>query len=224
MNYCRTLRNRRQKRFKLPSPSIDQLQQWSRAEGCTFVLTRCNNVQASKDFLVNVIDAIQEAKLPAIWALRFQDYWDTLLTYRDLLKMLVIHSLQAKPDALTTGAFPVTVGSFREAVDEKDWLSILNRVLTGMPVMYMVLDADVLGHAMQYNAFATTKLLELLPRLITTTVKVVVTETAVDTGDLRRNWSSSDWAEVHIEDMGGKRKGGLSRSVTHQRLKRRRRH
>lgn len=138
--------------------------------------------------------------------------------------MLVIHSLQAKPDALTTGAFPVTVGSFREAVDEKDWLSILNRVVTGMPVMYIVLDADVLGHAMQYNTFATTKLLELVPRLITTTVRIVVAETAVDNGYLRRNWNSSDWVEVHIDDVGGKRKGGLSRSVTHQRRKRRRRH
>lgn len=224
MNYCRTLRNRRQKRFALPAPSIDQLQQWSRAEGGTFVFTRCNSGQASKDFLVNLIDVIQEAKLPVIWALRFENYWDTLLTYRDLLKMLVIQSLQVKPDALTTGAFPVTVGSFREAIDEKDWLSILSRVLGGMPIIYIVLDADVLGHAMQYNAFATTKLLELAPRIITTTVKVVVAETAVDNGYLRRNWSNSDWVQVHIDGMGGKRKGGVSRSITHQRLKRRRRH
>ncbi len=223
MNYCRTLRNRRQKRFRLPAPSIDQLQQWSRAEGCTFVFTRCTDGQASKDFLVNLIDAIQEANLPAIWALRFENFWDTQLTYRDLLKMLVAHSLQAKPDALTTGAFPVTVGAFREAVDEKDWLSILSRVLDGTPVMYIVLDSDVLSHAMQHNAFATTKLLELLPRIITTTVKVVVAETAIDNGYLRRNWSNSDWVQVHVDDMGGKRKGGLSRSVPHQRLKRRRR-
>lgn len=185
MNYSRTLRNRRQKRFKLPGPSIDQLQQWSQTEGCTFVLSRCNNGQASKDVLINLLDVIQEAKVPAIWALRFENYWDTLLTYKDLLKMLVMHALQVKPDALTTGTYPVTVGSFREAVDEKDWLSIVNRVLSGMPVVYMVLDADVLGHAMQYNAFAITKLLELIPRIISTKVKIVVPETVVDNEYLR---------------------------------------
>ncbi|KAH6615867.1 hypothetical protein B0J18DRAFT_413199 [Chaetomium sp. MPI-SDFR-AT-0129] len=224
MSYSRTLRNRRQKRFKLPGPSIDQLQKWSETEGCTFVLTQCNNGQASKDFLVNLLDVIQEAKLPSIWALRFENYWDKLLTYKDLLKMLVMHSLQVKPDALTTGAFPVTVGSFREAVDEKDWLSIVNRVLSGIPVVYIVLDADVIGHAMQYNAFAATKLLELIPRIISTKVKVIVSETAVDNDYLRRTWKESEWAYVHIDDMGGKRKGGISRSMTHQRLKRRRRH
>ncbi|KAH6846972.1 hypothetical protein B0I37DRAFT_405030 [Chaetomium sp. MPI-CAGE-AT-0009] len=223
MNYCRTLRNRRQERFKLPAPSISQLQQWSRAKGCPFVFTRCNNGQASKDFLVSLIDVVQEAKLPIIWALRFENYWDTRLTYRDLLKMLVVHSLQTRPDALTTGAFPVTAGSFREAVDEKDWLSILSRVLDGLPVVYIALDTDVLRHAMQHNAFAITKLLELVPRIINTTVKVIVAETAVDNNYLRNNWSKSDWVQVQLDGMGGKRKGGLSRSVTHQRLKRRRR-
>lgn len=55
------------------------------------------------------------------------------------------------------GAFPVTAGSPRDAVDEKDWVAISTQVLDGMLVMYIVLDGDVLGYAVHQKAYAATK-------------------------------------------------------------------
>jgi hypothetical protein len=66
-------------------------------------------------------------------------------------------------------------------------------------------------------------LLELIPRMINTTVKIVVAESAVDGDYIRRNWKESDWVRVDIGSIGGKRKADVSRSVARRTLKRRRR-
>jgi hypothetical protein len=52
----------------------------------------------------------------------------------------------------------------REAVDERDWPLLLNRALVGIPYAYIVLYADLLGHATGQDRHLATKLIEAFPK------------------------------------------------------------
>jgi hypothetical protein len=188
------------------------------------LFTHSSNTQVSKDFLVDIVGLIREASVPVIWALRFKDFWDKPFTSTDLVKTLINQALQINPDILTSGSHPPTVASFRDAVDERDWLKILDRLLQGVPMLYIVLDADLVGYAIRQNGFETTKLLELFTRVVTSTaVKIMVSDTVIDESYARRNWDLLHWRKVGLENLQGKRKAVTGTSLAHRRAKRRRR-
>jgi hypothetical protein len=83
--------------------------------------------------------------------------------------MLVIQSLQIIPTALSSKTHPLIMSHFREAVNEEDWLSILNRALVGVPYVYIVLDAGLLSYATDRDHYQATKLIEAFPKGVTST-------------------------------------------------------
>lgn len=225
MNYCRTFRDRRRQRFRLPALTISQLDMWSKMTDCSFLLTESSNSQMSKDFLVNLVELIQQANFQTIWALRFEDYWTRHLTCIDLLKMLVLHSLQLNPSSLTARQCPITVAAVRDAVDEKDWLKLLNRALSGVSTLYIILDSEMLAEMTQDSPYAATRLLEMFSKALSSTIfKVVVSTTAIDETHIRRNWRLESWKKIMIANPEGKRKLPQPRTYSsQQRFKRRRR-
>jgi hypothetical protein len=138
-------------------------------------------MHVAKNFLVNLVDLIGAHDLRVLWALRFADYWERNLTGTDILRMLVIQSLQINPQALTSTTHPITMTHLREVVDERDWLALLNRAIASMPFVYIVLDADLLGHATGQDRYLATKLIEAFPKIVNSTVvKVVISTACVD--------------------------------------------
>jgi len=225
MHFCRTIRNRRRQRLGLPAPSVSQLEMWSQEQNCSFLFTESFSSQTSKDFPVSLVEAIQEVDLPTIWALRFEDYWTKPLTCVDLLKMLVLHALQVNLGALTTAPYPITVAALRDAAEEKDWLVILNRALYGVSILYIILDAEVLDQMTRHRPYIATRLLELFPRILSSTIiKIVVSAAVIDESYVRRNWDQDRWTKIMISNLMGKRKLEMRRSAPiQQRIKRRRR-
>lgn len=100
MRYCRTMRERRRKRLTLPPLTVQQLEKWSKDRRCSFLFTESRSTKHAKDFLVDFVDVVLAAGFPSIWALRFEDYWKRSLDVLDLVKMSLLHSLQANPGAL----------------------------------------------------------------------------------------------------------------------------
>lgn len=132
LRYCQSMRQQRRIRSNLILPNATDLQKWADQKYSSFLVTESSTSQAAKNFLVEILQAIREARFPVLWALRFANYWDSSLTCIDILRMLVLQALQINPDALTMGSNPITMTRLREVVDEVDWLLILNRALQGV--------------------------------------------------------------------------------------------
>jgi hypothetical protein len=166
------------------------------------LVTESSTSQTAKDFLVELLQVIREARFPVLSALRFADYWESDLTCIDILRMLVLQALQIHPNALTMGPNPITMTNLREAVDEAGWLSILNRALQGVQQIYIVLDADLLSHVTNHNRYLATRWIEGFPRTTTgTVVKLFVSRHGVDEGYASRNWDSGGWVKLRTDMM-----------------------
>jgi len=123
---------RRRNRTGLLLPDVPQLQVWSKCARSSFLITESSSGQAAKDFLINLIELIRNNDRRILWALRSPDYWERSLTGVDILRMLLIQSLQINSAALTSKDHPITMTHLREVVDESDWFALLSRALTGM--------------------------------------------------------------------------------------------
>jgi hypothetical protein len=145
--------------------------------------------------LVNLLDLVRATNHQILWAFRFADYWERKLTNLDILRMLVIQSLQINRKALTSMIHPISVTHLREAVDERDWLLLLNRALVGIPYVYIVLDADLLGHATVQDRYLATKLIESFTKMVVSTVvKLIVSAAGVDERYALNNWERESWS------------------------------
>lgn len=203
LRFCQSMVNRRRQRTRVLLPDTLQLQRWSDHPRSSFLITESSSGQAAKDFLVNLVDLVRKTDHRILWALRFADYWERNLTNLDILRMLVIQSLQINPKALTSSFHPITMTHLREAVDERDWLLLLNRALAGVPYVYIVLDADLLGHATGQDRYVATKLIEAFPRLVTSTVvKLIVSTAGVDEKYALNNWDPDCWSKLKTDHVG----------------------
>jgi hypothetical protein len=99
-------------------PDTSQLKTWSINPRSSFLITESSSEQAAKDFLVNLVDLIRTSNHRILWALRFTGYWKRNLTGLDILRMLVIQSLQINSTALSSKTHPLIMSHFREAVNE----------------------------------------------------------------------------------------------------------
>lgn len=100
-------------------PDTTQLPTWSDLPGSSFLILQRSSTQATKTFLVNLINLIRGKNFRILWTLRFPDYWERKLTSLGILRMLVIQSLQINPQALTSSEHPIQMAHLREAVDER---------------------------------------------------------------------------------------------------------
>jgi Tfp pilus assembly protein PilO len=202
LGFCQSMAKRRRSRTRLLLPNTAQLQRWSDHPRSSFLITESSSGQAAKDFLVEIVDLIRASDRRILWALRFADYWERNLSVADILRMLAIQALQINPKALTSNAHPITMSHLREAVDERDWLMILNRAIAGLPFVYIVLDADLLGHATGRDRYLATKLIEAFPRIVNSTVvKVVVSTAGVDERYASSNWDPECWSKLRTDHV-----------------------
>ena len=222
LRFCQSMvkRTRHSSRFLLPDTT--QLQAWSDLPRSSFIIVQSTSAQVAKAFLVNLVDLIREKNFRILWTLRFPDYWERKLTNLDILRMLVIQSLQINPQALTSSEHPITMTHLREAVDERDWLVLLNRALTGLSYVYIILDADLLSHATGKDRYVATKLIEAFPIMITSTVvKLIVSNAGLDEEYASRHWDPNCWSKLKT-DCGNRRFGQRGRGRRAKRVGQRR--
>jgi hypothetical protein len=200
LRYCQSMLKRRRHGIMPLLPDTSQLKTWSVHPRSSFLITESSSGQAAKDFLVNLVDLIRTSNHLILWALRFAGYWERNLTGLDILRMLVIQSLQINPTALTSKTHPLTMSHFREAVNEEDWLNILNRALVSVPYVYIVLDADLLSYATGRDRYQATKLIEAFPNRVTSTVvKLIVSTAGVDERYFSSNWDPDCWSKLRTD-------------------------
>jgi hypothetical protein len=141
-----------------------------------------------------------------IWALRFADYWDTELSHASILRMLVIQVLKLNHSSLTQPPNPLTSTHFNTATSDMDWLHLLNQSLVGLPQIFIALDAALLAAATGNSKYRASRWLEtFLGTVKTTSVKIFVESSKVDSGYIARSWEAGTWIKVSAGAINGQR-------------------
>ena len=173
---------------------------WASEQKSSMMIIQSSSPDTMKDILLDLVELIRPTNLPIIWALRFQDYWTTNITYIDILRMFVMQALQINPSA-TSSASPITSVHLREAASEEDWLKLLGRALDGIVEIYIVIDSNLLGFVTKQDRNGATRFLELFAKgIMNTFVKVFVSSVNVDQEQVQHRWKANQWSKLMIED------------------------
>ena len=173
MEYCRSMRGRRHKWSRIVPARERDLRLWAEEPQSSLLATQGYYPATQKDFMIEMIDLIQDSQYPVIWALRFPDHWETGITVMDILRMLVLQALQINSSALVKTAFPITLPQMREASTEQDWLNLLRQALRGLNRVFIALDMDLMSHVNHSDRTEAIGLVESLRTGLSLSVKIV---------------------------------------------------
>ena len=179
LQFCRSMRNRRRERTKLPLPDVKKLEMWTSQRNSAVLLIDTYMPIVAKTFMVDLIDIILDNRLPIIWALRYADYWDQRMSAKDVIRMLVLQTMQTGADRLLDSPFPVTVEQLREAASLGEWVAILNHLLSSISHAFIVLDPDLLAHATAHERGEALEMLDMLRLKLSSSVKIVTATSSV---------------------------------------------
>jgi hypothetical protein len=174
------MRNRRRERVQLPLPDVKKLESWASEKNNVVLVIDTDVPITAKTFMVDLIDLILYNGMPIVWAMRYADYWDQRISIVDILRMLVLQTMQVGADRLLDSPFPVTVEQFREAASLGDWVAILRHLISGMNHTFIALDADLLAHATVHERGMVLEMLDTLRMELPGNVKIVITMSSID--------------------------------------------
>ncbi|KAL8953357.1 MAG: hypothetical protein Q9222_000784 [Ikaeria aurantiellina] len=180
MEYCDSIRRRRQKRSPTVFPEEKCLKLWAEGSESSLLATQSYYRTTQKDFMVQVIRLLRDSKRPVIWALRYPKYWNADLTIIDLLRMLVLQALQINAARLISTAFPITVPQMREASTQQDWLILLQQATQGLGSVFIALDMELLSRMSCDRSEQVAGFVESLSTGLPTPVKVIASASSFD--------------------------------------------
>lgn len=131
-----------------------------------------------RNFCVQSITALREAKVPVIWVLK------TIVANRTstkdvstigLLKYLISQAILVNKRPHNDMALSPHLGAYRAAETEKEWVSMLASVLEGIPLIYVIIDVEVLCQSREgLSGFWPSGLLKMLSDLSARNTKTIV--------------------------------------------------
>jgi len=153
LSYCRSLRNRR--RLKTPTQlqesDVLKLKEWLADPASSMILAQGQGVRTSAvDFAADFLDAVIERGFPVLWALPFSvgdDSPTKRLSMRGILRSLILQVLGLDSSALSEGVNPVRMQHLRTVSSVDQLLRILERCLTGIPRVILVVDTGLIEMA-----------------------------------------------------------------------------
>ncbi|KAI0465623.1 hypothetical protein F4859DRAFT_528286 [Xylaria cf. heliscus] len=162
-----------------------KVQRWNNSRESSLIMV--NGTRKSRAhfqcFCTRSIELLRESKLPVIWALKTlaSDKTTTAqVSTIDLLKYLVQQAIKVNECIHTDAALAPRLGAHLGAQTEEDWIRVLASALQGIPLIYIVLDIEVLSQYLEppsksFWPRAFNKLFtELSTRGIGTVIRVVL--------------------------------------------------
>jgi len=99
-----------------------------------------------RDFCVNVVEALRDANIPVLWALKKADRDATYEpSVVDLIKDLVSQALRVNTGLQTEQSLALNCARFQRASTESEWFELLGAVLAGIPQTYIIIDTDIVS-------------------------------------------------------------------------------
>ncbi|OCL01442.1 hypothetical protein AOQ84DRAFT_402968 [Glonium stellatum] len=149
LRFCQAVRRRRVGRYEFDqSTLLPKLQEWSVASSSSMITiggsapTRFQ----TKDLATEMVELIENADKPVIWALKGRQASKPEEIQIDLLKHLTSQAVQLNNNNMI-GHVSASFNAPRvqSARTEADWLQILKESLNGLSEIYVVVDMETLG-------------------------------------------------------------------------------
>jgi hypothetical protein len=170
--YCQSLLTRRRTRSGLGETQNRRIQArlegWAEGNSSSLLVLHgvTRAVADAKDLAFDVVGLIRESKVPVIWALPAELDMEEELTTVAVLKTLVLQTLQIHPGILANKAPVLSPAHFRRATTESQWLNLLCTVLSGIPRIFIVVDAEKLFQNFHEDTSWPEEFIRLFRRLI----------------------------------------------------------
>ena len=192
LDYCQSMRARSKADFRFDAK---RLESWASTEAPAILILRSFGSSAQL-LMVDVIKLVQSTDYPVIWALRYEGYSHASVTTVTILRLLVFQALQMNSIVTVQGLFATTSQTLIDASSELDWLQVLNRVVQGLPLLFLIIDTSLLSVATGHDTTAIKDFLGRLRASITgITAKILLSSSGVDyigTPSLPGDWQMVD--------------------------------
>ncbi|CAI6319249.1 unnamed protein product [Periconia digitata] len=201
LNYCSAIAQRHPQYVILPNAVVNDLRGWSEDINLPYLIIETPDSAYGKALLLSLLQQIQNAKRPAIWALRFANFLDRDPCVEDILRILLLHALEVNSDALALQNFPITLASLRAASSQEDWLVLLDRALAGLDEVYIIIDPDLLRFSTEDNTCTAADVLLALQRHIhSTRLKIIVLSFGINKGYFAKHSVAGSWKAIRANN------------------------
>jgi hypothetical protein len=206
LSFCSTFMIRRPQNITIAQPEIETLRRCSLDNDVSYIIMEAQNPNDSKELLLSLLQQVKTAQRPLIWALRFSDFQNRPPCLEDIIRILVVHALEINSNALASNAFPITLPSLRAASTQSDWLSILNRALSGLEEVYIIIDPDLLRFVAENNSCSSVDLILALKRGVTgTRLKIIISSVGINKGYFTQNSVAGSWKVIRTNTLQSQR-------------------
>ncbi|KAI0971619.1 hypothetical protein F4678DRAFT_431332 [Xylaria arbuscula] len=183
-----------------------KFQAWNRRRDSSLVMIRGTRKMRFhvRGFCTDSIAMLREAKIPVIWALKTistQEAAVDQVSTIDLFKYLISQVVSINETMHTDATLTPRLGSYFSARTEEEWVSVLASMLQGIPLLYIILDIEVLSHAVGglTKDFWPAVFLKMFSELLARNIKTVVKVALVSYGSpLFRTSMSSEWQDLVV--------------------------
>jgi len=134
-----------------------KMQAWNRSKNSSLIMINGTHRLRfhTKDFCTDSISLLCKSQTPVIWALKSMDIQaaendnikDTVSTI-ELLKYLISQAVRINEKIHTDAALIPRLKAYLSATTEEDWFNILAFVLQGIPILYIIIDVELLHHSL----------------------------------------------------------------------------
>jgi hypothetical protein len=132
-----------------------KIQFWNRCQSSSLVIIKGTHKQRFhvKDFCVDSVSILRNTQIPVIWALKAMDVQNSVAAENKvstivLLKHLITQAIQINSALHTDAALAPRLKAWLGASTEAEWLGILASALQGIPIVYIIIDIELLDHSL----------------------------------------------------------------------------
>lgn len=128
----------------------DKIQKWNQSEQSSLVIINGTRIAQSqiKYFYNESIASLLQKKIPIIWVLRTLVNSANRITPIDVLKYLASQAIQVNQNLHTDPTLTEHLQLRNHAKSEEDWINVLLSAVHGIPLLYIIIDVEVLGRSL----------------------------------------------------------------------------
>jgi len=154
LKYCRSIKMRRRTHLLLHPSQISKLREWHETPGAfPILITHGRGLRTiARDFAVDLLEVLRASGVPAIWTLSHtHSDLEIGVSTTDILLSLSMQALLLNPQGLNGSPSAISSNHFQSALTEEQAFKLLDRCISGVSKLYIILDMAVVNAALDYH-------------------------------------------------------------------------
>jgi hypothetical protein len=125
------------------------LKAWATSKNSSILIGEaCGIKTSSRDFAADLLHALIDANIPAIWSLP-SSIDEENMTLENLLVALIMQAISANSGVLSDCVNPVSVVHFKATRTIDDWFRIFQRCLRGLKRLFIIFDLILISKVLK---------------------------------------------------------------------------